>query len=98
MNYQFIFDFQGIQALYGKKSTKTVYNPVVRPTTKPITPPTTETNEMCTNPKIDTIFNTPDGSTYAFKGSHYYKLTENAIAEGYPQLISEGWPGLPSKF
>ena len=37
-----------------------------------------------------------DGSTFAFKGDKYYKLTENAIADGYPKLISEGWPGLPS--
>lgn len=71
-----------------------MYNPVVHPTARPVVPK--DDNEMCTGPKIDTIFNTPDGSTYAFKGSQFYKLTENAIADGYPQQISEGWPGLPS--
>lgn len=40
-------------------------------------------------------FNTPDGNTYAFKGNKYYRLTENAIADGYPKRISDGWPGLP---
>lgn len=43
------------------------------------------------------MFNTHDGNTYAFKGNDYYKLTENAVAEGYPKKISDGWPGLSGK-
>lgn len=90
-------DTQGIQALYGKKTTGGGYNPAPAPKPQPQPKPNvpSDNNEMCTNPKIDTIFNTHDGSTYAFKGNNYYKLTENAIAEGYPKLISDGWPGLP---
>lgn len=51
-------------------------------------------SELCSSPKIDAMFNTADGSTYAFKGDNYYKLTENAVADGYPKKIAEGWPGL----
>ncbi|XP_049547028.1 matrix metalloproteinase-14 isoform X3 [Anopheles darlingi] len=64
-------------------------------TPKPKDTPKDFDSELCTTPKIDAVFNTADGSTYAFKGSNYYKLTENAVAEGYPKKISEGWPGLP---
>lgn len=28
-------------------------------------------------------------------GLHYWKLTEDSIAPGYPKLISRSWPGLP---
>lgn len=52
-------------------------------------------SELCSSPKIDAIFNSADGATYAFKGDSYYKLTENAVAEGYPKKIAEGWPQLP---
>lgn len=52
-------------------------------------------NELCSDPKIDAMFNTADGNTYAFKGDNYYRLTQDTVAEGYPKPISEGWPGLP---
>lgn len=29
------------------------------------------------------------------KGSNYWKLTDDSVAEGYPKPISSGWPGLP---
>jgi matrix metalloproteinase-14 (membrane-inserted) len=83
---------QGIQALYGKKTKGNDYNPA--PPAKPTVVKTGD-NELCKNSKIDAIFNTPDGNTYAFKDDKYFKLTENAIAEGYPKDISEGWPKLP---
>lgn len=28
-------------------------------------------------------------------GEHYWKLTEDGVASGYPRLISRAWPGLP---
>lgn len=89
---------QGIQALYGKKTTGGGYNPVAAPKPQPKPNIPTNNNELCADPKMDTVFNTHDGATYAFKGTHYYKLTENALAEGYPKLISQGWPGLPGAF
>lgn len=29
-------------------------------------------------------------------GNHYWKLTDDGIAAGYPRLISKSWEGLPS--
>jgi matrix metalloproteinase-14 (membrane-inserted) len=29
-------------------------------------------------------------------GEHYWKLTEEGIAAGYPRLISKSWQGLPT--
>lgn len=92
-------DVQGIQALYGRKSNgNNIPNTPIRPRdpVRPIIP--RDDDELCTDPKIDAVFNTNDGSTYGFKGDHYYKLTENALADGYPKRISEGWPGLPGNF
>lgn len=94
---------QGIQALYGRKTTQNGVNNAGQP--KPRPPkggrPTTTNGvhkeEVCRDPKVDTIFNSYDGATYAFKGSVYYKLTENAVETGYPKMISEGWPGLSGK-
>lgn len=68
--------------------------PSARTTKAPALPRDDEA--LCRDAKIDAIFNTADGSTYAFKGDKYYRLTENAVADGYPKLISEAWPGLPS--
>ena len=45
---------------------------------------------------FDTIFHTGDGSYYVFKGSNYWKLTEDSVEPGYPRKISEDWPGLPN--
>lgn len=30
-----------------------------------------------------------------FLGEHYWRLTEEGVAAGYPRLISRAWPGLP---
>ncbi|CRK95035.1 CLUMA_CG008519, isoform B [Clunio marinus] len=92
-------DIQGIQALYGRKSGggssgSGSSGPSAKTTKAPAAP--REDDAMCKDPRLDALFNTGDGSTYAFKGNKYYKLTENAIADGYPKLISDGWPGLPS--
>ncbi|XP_061497686.1 matrix metalloproteinase-14 isoform X5 [Anopheles gambiae] len=89
-------DIQGIQTLYGTKTRNPGGGAGATPTRTPRPKtPTEMDSELCTSPKIDAIFNTADGSTYAFKGDKYYKLTENAVAEGYPKKISDGWPGLP---
>lgn len=66
-----------------------------RPAALPRPARPSDDNELCSDPKIDAMFNTADGNTYAFKDNNYYKLTENAVAEGYPKRISDGWPGLP---
>ena len=53
-------------------------------------------NEICKHAKIDAIVTVKDNTTYAFKESKYWRLTDNGIAECYPQSISTDWDGLPS--
>ncbi|XP_055700592.1 matrix metalloproteinase-2 isoform X4 [Phlebotomus papatasi] len=86
-------DVQGIQALYGRKTSNSGTTTPTRTTPRTSIPRVN--NELCKDAKIDAIFNSADGMTYAFKGNMYYRLTESAVAEGYPKPISEGWPGLP---
>ncbi|XP_075235425.1 matrix metalloproteinase 1 isoform X2 [Lycorma delicatula] len=91
-------DVEAIQALYGKKKDLTDSageGSDKRPTNEDA--PTEEDGELCTDATIDAIFNSAEGVTYAFKGEHYWKLTEDSIAPGYPKLISKSWPGLPGK-
>merc|ERR1711915_83895 len=42
----------------------------------------------------DTIVSTGDEETYIFKSRKYWKLTDDAVAPGYPRYISSDWPGL----
>lgn len=100
-------DVLAIQALYGKRSTKpnndnddktsgkggntnktTKKPPLAAPPRRP------SDNSLCKDTKVDTIFNTADDQTFVFKGNKYYLLTEKSVADGYPKLISQGWPGL----
>lgn len=52
-------------------------------------------NALCRDARIDAIFTAKDNSTYVFKGQEYYKLADDAIADGYPRPISRDWDGLP---
>ncbi|XP_055920666.1 matrix metalloproteinase-14 isoform X4 [Eupeodes corollae] len=91
-------DVLAIQALYGKKTNQGGGGGSIPKTTqKPSIIPTRPHDDsiLCKDPKIDALFNSHDGLTYALKGQMYYKLTENSVADGYPKYISEGWPGLP---
>ncbi|KAG6453669.1 hypothetical protein O3G_MSEX008266 [Manduca sexta] len=95
-------DIQGIQALYGHKTQTDIGGgsvgggglvpSVPRATTQQ---PSAEDPALCADPRIDTIFNGADGSTFVFKGEHYWRLTEDGVAAGYPRLISRAWPNLP---
>lgn len=100
-------DVLAIQALYGKRTTKPSQGKDAKPAIIPKTtkrppiatgPKRPNDDSLCKDTKIDTIFSTADEQTYVFKGNKYYKLTANAVAEGYPKLISQGWPGLPSNY
>ncbi|XP_054736935.1 matrix metalloproteinase-14 isoform X2 [Anastrepha obliqua] len=91
-------DVLAIQALYGKRTVGVAdRGGFPRTTQRPAyVPPKVPRDEViCKEPKVDALFNSADDQTYAFKGNKYYRLTENSIADGYPKLISEGWPGLP---
>ena len=85
-------DITAIQALYGTKTEKKA-----RPSKKPrVTAKVdTEVEELCKNSTIDSILTT-SGGTYTFKGDMYWKLTDDAIAPGYPKPVSQFWDGLPS--
>jgi len=65
-------DVQGIQALYGKRTSKTPLSngPHTTTTTQPPVP-SGEDAELCQDASVDTLFNSADGVTYAFKGRIY---------------------------
>lgn len=91
-------DIQGIQALYGQQTlsssgSESTDTKVNSKTTVP--PPGEEDTQLCSDSKIDTMFDSAEGHSYAFKGDHYWKLTTDGIASGYPRLISNSWHGLP---
>ncbi|XP_020290861.1 matrix metalloproteinase-14 isoform X2 [Pseudomyrmex gracilis] len=88
-------DVDAIQALYGKKTNRYHGTRGHGSTTSP-PPPAEEDPELCKDPKIDAMFNTNDGETIVFKGKHYWKLTDNGVAGGYPRRISSTWKELPS--
>ncbi|KAG8034818.1 hypothetical protein G9C98_007894 [Cotesia typhae] len=83
------------QALYGPKSNDVAGTEVHQRTTS--SPTGEEDSVLCTDSKVDTMFNSAEGHTYVFKGDHYWKLTDDGVASGYPRLISSSWKGLPGK-
>lgn len=94
-------DVQGIQQLYGKKSSGRVTTPRDsgrRTTESPNS--IGDDLELCKNGAVDTIFKSPSGigpeAIYVFKGDKYWRLEDDGVASGYPKLISSTWPGLPS--
>ncbi|XP_023340378.1 matrix metalloproteinase-16 isoform X2 [Eurytemora carolleeae] len=60
------------------------------------TQPSVDNRGLCERGKIDTMVTLQNGTTYAFLGREYWRLTESSIAPGYPRRISEDWAGLPS--
>jgi matrix metalloproteinase-14 (membrane-inserted) len=100
-------DIDAIQTLYGVNS-KDADEPRLPPSPTssedtPSSPPSGSGSdsggdgnaELCEDPTFDAIFGTGDGSYYVFKGSKYWKLTEDSVESGYPRPISQDWPGLP---
>ena len=102
-------DISGIQALYGDGEddrddssnsvgidTRQGNIPTPRTTTSPPRRgPSFDNTELCKG-NLDTIVTAKDDTTYAFYGDKYWKLTDTAIAPGYPRSISANWDGLPS--
>ncbi|CAG7816605.1 unnamed protein product [Allacma fusca] len=87
-------DTNAIQALYGKRIKSVPVTTTKRPIIgagnfpKKETPSTpTDKSKLCDDPKIDAIAHMADGFTYVFKGSDFYRLTENGVADGYPKKI-----------
>ena len=89
-------DVRAIQALYGKGGRKGKPSKVESESKSRAGRGRGEgTLDLCSNSSVDSMLSTQDGSTYAFKGNQFWKLTEDAIAHGYPKPISKFWPGLP---
>ena len=55
--------------------------------------PDGDNTDLCRDGSVDTVFSTGDGSYYVFKGSKYWKLTDDSVAAGYPRDIASDWPG-----
>ena len=90
-------DIEAIQALYGEKVSKPTPGPTTTPSTGPASVPgTTASTEfggssLCSDSSLDTIFRTSDGKTYVFRGDNYWRLTSEAVADGFPRAISSDW-------
>ena len=82
-------DIEAIQALYGSKVSKPTAAPAV---TSPVTTNGIGTEfGLCGDSSFQTIFRTSDGKTYVFRGDNYWRLTSEAVAEGYPRSVSSDW-------
>ena len=88
-------DIEAIQALYGTKETKPTPGPSTSPSTDPAPASTPSTefggSSLCSDSSLDTIFRTSDGKTYVFRGDNYWRLTSEAVADGFPRSISSDW-------
>ena len=88
-------DILAIQALYGVRHTAN--DPADKPEKpKPLDPdPSADGPDLCQDSSIDTVTRISDGTTFVFKGNHYWKVETNGLADGYPRRISSDWDGLP---
>ncbi|XP_054159824.1 stromelysin-3-like [Oppia nitens] len=89
-------DILAIQALYGVRHTASdpADKPVDKP--KPLDPdPSADGPDLCQDSSVDAVTRISDGTTYVFKGQHYWKIETTGIADGYPRKISSDWDGLP---
>lgn len=102
-------DVLGIQSLYGPrteitpsttstpsspKDTGFSFTPSKSPTSTP-EPDIGDAPDLCQDGKIDAVTRIADGTTYVFKGKHYWKVETAGLADGYPRKISDDWGGLP---
>lgn len=101
-------DIAAIQALYGKKTKEEEDDDPPRTPENPDDedenddgdggrdPPSNGDNaDLCDDTGFDTIFNIADGTYFVFKGSNYWKLTDDSVERGYPRKIADDWAGLP---
>lgn len=66
-----------------------------RTTPRPVDRDPGDGPDLCQDGSIDAVTRISDGSTYVFKGQHYWKVETNGLADGYPRRISADWDGLP---
>ena len=89
-------DINAITSLYGTKTEKNKVPSTIHFPDDDDTDDGTNIGELCVDSKFDTIAMTDDKETYVFKNNKYWKLTDTAVAPGYPKYIFQGWKGLPS--
>uniref|UniRef100_A0A2P2I1R8 Matrix metalloproteinase-14-like n=1 Tax=Hirondellea gigas TaxID=1518452 RepID=A0A2P2I1R8_9CRUS len=91
-------DIVAIQKLYGKPKRVPPFGPSRPTTTTTAVPgtPISPSSELCRDSSIDAMVTMADKYTYVFKGSRYWRLTDEATAPGYPKQIALYWDGLPS--
>lgn len=91
-------DIDGIQALYGRKEDRTTTTRRPTTTRRTTRRPSgggggsggssgggsegVDNEDLCSDPDVDTVFATEDGSFYVFKGEYYWKLTEDSVEPG----------------
>eukprot|EP00088_Acartia_fossae_P048170 TRINITY_DN5249_c1_g1_i1.p1 TRINITY_DN5249_c1_g1~~TRINITY_DN5249_c1_g1_i1.p1 ORF type:complete len:549 (+),score=103.37 TRINITY_DN5249_c1_g1_i1:35-1648(+) len=63
--------------------------------TTPRPPPPVNNRALCRDGKVDAMVTLKNDTTYAFKGSQYWKLTETSVETGYPRSITRDWDGMP---
>ena len=88
-------DIKGIQALYGPPSLSGG-TPVRSTSARPSTTASPGNPDKLCDAEIDAMVQTADGKSYVFQNREYWKLAKDGVAPGYPKLISDDWPGLPS--
>ena len=87
-------DIEAIQALYGSKVSKPTAAPTATAGPGPTSPASTDSPEfsgLCEDSSFATIFRTSDGQTYVFRADNYWRLTSEAVAEGFPRSVSSDW-------
>ncbi|OWA53280.1 Matrix metalloproteinase-16, partial [Hypsibius exemplaris] len=97
-------DIAGIQAIYGPPSSR----PMATQLPKAVVDPTAQARKnkvssvygnICELPQGEKVINgltiTADKKIYAFKGQHFFELTQDRSGGIAPQLIRNGWVGLP---
>ena len=81
-------DVTAVQALYGDNRNGQVRSPKTL---------IIDNSQLCSNSSIDSILSLEDGDTFVFRGSQFWKLSEDSVERGYPQKISKVWRGLPDR-
>jgi len=78
-------------------TSTTTRRPTTRRTTVRTSPPPrvpVNNRALCGDGEIDAMVTLQNDTTYAFRGTQYWKLTETSIEPGYPRSIQRDW-GMP---
>ena len=89
-------DVTAVQALYGASDQNDQNE--VRDTPRSGKSLVGDNRLLClASANIDSILSLEDGSTFVFQDEQFWRLTDDAVARGYPKKTSKIWIGLPDK-